>query len=603
MMRIFKVLWYSVSILSYLIVISETVAVHEDEELRGNGVGDAEFFDSKCHALERRLQDLEVLTRTIKSNHEAANNLHKREFDRIGEEFIDLKSMLGKTTTLLSALRQERLQYTSSVTENAPAAPASVPESPLILQNIQKLRGGMRYLNALSSHMASNITGLMDALKILEEILESSPKKNDLLEITIDLEAVLKDHLRSLSSTSMCSSLRGGVTTKESLALSASVYALPRHCMDIKRDQENAESGVYRIKPISSWQPFFVYCEMDIDGGGWTVFQSRTGADLSFDRPFREYKNGFGNIGSTDFWLGLEYLYHLTNSDVMELRIDLESFDDQAAFASYKGFAIGAAHDWYTIKLLAKYHEMSTAGDSLMYHATGARFVTKDATQDEEWSDCARQERAGGWWFRSCDQSNLNDLEQEPFDIDPERKRNHVYLSLAANLGVHDVVQQMVVNMKEIDSMALYEAAQHGHTDIVELLIKHGADVNILSTSGNTPLIVACTNGHADILLEHGAHINTHSKEFKESALTLACYKGHLQMVKFLLENGANLSEEMHTGLMEASMDGHVEVVKVLLDHGAEVNMPQDSFESPLTLAACGGHVELAFNEDLAPRL
>ncbi|CAG0910375.1 unnamed protein product, partial [Cyprideis torosa] len=33
------------------------------------------------------------------------------------------------------------------------------------------------------------------------------------------------------------------------------------------------------------------------------------------------------------------------------------------------------------------------------------------------------------------------DLEQEPFDIDPERKRNHVYLSLAANLGVHDVVQ------------------------------------------------------------------------------------------------------------------------------------------------------------------
>ena len=41
-------------------------------------------------------------------------------------------------------------------------------------------------------------------------------------------------------------------------------------------------------------------------------------------------------------------------------------------------------------------------------------------------------------------------------------------------------------------------------------------------------------------------------------------------------------------------MDGHVEVAKLLLDHGAEVNMPADSFESPLTLAACGGHVELA---------
>ena len=91
--------------------------------------------------------------------------------------------------------------------------------------------------------------------------------------------------------------------------------------------------------------------------------------------------------------------------------------------------------------------------------------------------------------------------------------------------------------------------------------------------------------------------INTHSNEFKESALTLACYKGHLEMVRFLLEAGADQehkTEEMHTALMEASMDGHVEVARLLLDSGAQVNMPADSFESPLTLAACGGHVELA---------
>lgn len=99
------------------------------------------------------------------------------------------------------------------------------------------------------------------------------------------------------------------------------------------------------------------------------------------------------------------------------------------------------------------------------------------------------------------------------------------------------------------------------------------------------------------ILLEHGAGINTHSNEFKESALTLACYKGHLDMVRFLLEAGADQehkTDEMHTALMEASMDGHVEVARLLLDSGAQVNMPTDSFESPLTLAACGGHVDLA---------
>ena len=44
---------------------------------------------------------------------------------------------------------------------------------------------------------------------------------------------------------------------------------------------------------------------------------------------------------------------------------------------------------------------------------------------------------------------------------------------------------------------------------------------------------------------------------------------------------------------MEASMDGHVEVARLLLDSGAQVNMPADSFESPLTLAACGGRIDL----------
>ncbi len=50
---------------------------------------------------------------------------------------------------------------------------------------------------------------------------------------------------------------------------------------------------------------------------------------------------------------------------------------------------------------------------------------------------------------------------------------------------------------------------------------------------------------------------------------------GHLEMVKFLLEAGADQehkTDEMHTALMEASMDGHVEVARLLLDSGAQVS-------------------------------
>ncbi|XP_047998051.1 ankyrin repeat and KH domain-containing protein 1-like isoform X4 [Leguminivora glycinivorella] len=216
-------------------------------------------------------------------------------------------------------------------------------------------------------------------------------------------------------------------------------------------------------------------------------------------------------------------------------------------------------------------------------------------------------------------------------------------LSLACSAGYYELAQVLLAMHASVedrgikgDCTPLMEAASAGHVDIVRLLVAHGADVNAVSGSGNTPLMYACAGGHeecvsalldnganvedhnenghtplmeaasaghvgvAKILLKHGAGINTHSNEFKESALTLACYKGHLDMVRFLLAAGADRehkTDEMHTALMEASMDGHVEVARLLLDSGAQVssvNMPTDSFESPLTLAACGGHVELA---------
>lgn len=75
----------------------------------------------------------------------------------------------------------------------------------------------------------------------------------------------------------------------------------------------------------------------------------------------------------------------------------------------------------------------------------------------------------------------------------------------------------------------LHYAACGGYEDVVQVLIKVGANVEQHNENGHTPLMESASAGHvnvAKILLKSGAGINTHSNEFKESALTLACYKG-----------------------------------------------------------------------------
>jgi ankyrin repeat protein len=56
-----------------------------------------------------------------------------------------------------------------------------------------------------------------------------------------------------------------------------------------------------------------------------------------------------------------------------------------------------------------------------------------------------------------------------------------------------------------------------------------------------------------------------------------AAFAGHTEVVKFLLEKGAEVNAKGTIGgttaLMVASQNGHAEVVKVLLEKGADVNV------------------------------
>ncbi|VDH90821.1 Hypothetical predicted protein [Mytilus galloprovincialis] len=74
-----------------------------------------------------------------------------------------------------------------------------------------------------------------------------------------------------------------------------------KDCNDLKGTMYH--SGVDHIYP-SGAPGYKVYCDMDTDGGGWTVFQYRSGGLLSFHtKLWADYKNGFGEV-SGEHWLG-----------------------------------------------------------------------------------------------------------------------------------------------------------------------------------------------------------------------------------------------------------------------------------------------------------
>lgn len=164
------------------------------------------------------------------------------------------------------------------------------------------------------------------------------------------------------------------------------------------------QSGEVDIYPQGKeGQAIRVYCDMETDGGGWTVFQRRENGKTDFYRTWSEYSAGFGNL-SEEFWLGNELLHNLTSVGPVSLRVDMRSGND-TAYAHYANFSITSAERHYTLELSGY---TGTAGDSMRYH-NGRPFSTKDKDPDPLGIHCARA-YMGGWWYKNCYKTNLNGL-------------------------------------------------------------------------------------------------------------------------------------------------------------------------------------------------
>ncbi|PIK37773.1 putative ryncolin-1-like [Apostichopus japonicus] len=168
---------------------------------------------------------------------------------------------------------------------------------------------------------------------------------------------------------------------------------IPKDCKDLLTD--DTRDGVYTVYPDNWPNGIQVYCEMESNGGGWTVFQRRSSAAVPFYRGWSEYENGFGNP-SEDHWLGNKYIHDITNQKTYELRIDLRNSGSTPYYALYSSFSISDNSDKYRLSI-GSYS--GDAGKDAMSFSNNKQFSTKDQDYDG-WSsyDCAEGHR-GAWWF------------------------------------------------------------------------------------------------------------------------------------------------------------------------------------------------------------
>lgn len=110
-------------------------------------------------------------------------------------------------------------------------------------------------------------------------------------------------------------------------------------------------------------------------------------------------------------------------------------------------------------------------------------------------------------------------------------------------------------------------------------------------------LIKACEDGDLEkvkSIVEKVTDINLEYNDW--TPLTKASEKGHLNIVKYLLENGAEIDKENGYGwtpLMCASMNGFLDIVKYLVDKGANIEIKTDSKWTALTFASMEGRLEV----------
>lgn len=139
---------------------------------------------------------------------------------------------------------------------------------------------------------------------------------------------------------------------------------------------------------------------------------------------------------------------------------------------------------------------------------------------------------------------------------------------------------------------ALMNAINKNDSALVEHLIRTGADVNEPNPNQDFPIVIAAYKGYNQIvklLLEAGADVRAVDPGMKATALHAAAYAGRTEAASLLIDYDIDIDKQGpyngYTALHDAIWQDNTDVVKLLLDAGANLHLLSNDGKSALDFA------------------
>ena len=146
----------------------------------------------------------------------------------------------------------------------------------------------------------------------------------------------------------------------------------------------------------------------------------------------------------------------------------------------------------------------------------------------------------------------------------------------------------------------LIHEAMQGNLAGVRELIAGGTDINFANPLGVTALMVACQWNRKELvrfLLENGADVDAKERQSGLNPLMYACISGNPQLVMLLLGKRPVVDSPDAAGrsaLMVAANLGNAEAVKLLVQGGADIHLTDNSGATALDWASEAGQQRVA---------